>query len=209
MKILNPGITEYIEGILPARRSPFDRMEAYAKENSFPIIGPLVGTMLQQYVLTTGAKQIFELGSGYGYSALWMAEVLPPDGRIYLTDRKQENKRMADGFFEEAGLADKMEFHVGDALEIFEKFEGPFDIVLNDIDKQGYTESIEPVKKRLKKGGLFITDNILWSGRILDTERDQTTEAIVEFTRKLYADTDFLTSIVPVRDGITVAVKLN
>lgn len=116
---------------------------------------------------------------------------------------------MADGFFEEAGLADKMEFHVGDALEIFEKFEGPFDIVLNDIDKQGYTESIEPVKKRLKKGGLFITDNILWSGRILDTERDQTTEAIMEFTRKLYADTDFLTSIVPVRDGITVAVKLN
>jgi predicted O-methyltransferase YrrM len=137
-----------------------------------------------------------------------MAEALPPEGKIYLTDHKEENRQMAMKHFEQAGQADKIEFLVGDALEIFEKYTGPFDIIVNDIDKQGYPDSIEPVKQRLKTGGLFITDNILWSGRIFDREPDQSTARILEFTKRLYKDPDFMTSIIPIRDGITVAVKL-
>ncbi len=207
MDIINPKINEYIEGAIPKREAPFDEMEAYAKENKFPIIGPLVGTLLQQIVIATGARRIFELGSGYGYSALWMAKVMSPDGKIYLTDRKAENRKMACKHFEKAGELDKMEFLVGDALEHFEKYDGPFDIILNDIDKEGYPDAIQPVKKRLRKGGFFITDNILWSGRIFDQEPEKSTQAILEFTRRLYDDPDFITSIIPLRDGISVSVK--
>jgi caffeoyl-CoA O-methyltransferase len=208
MDILNPRIEEYIEGAIPPRKEPFSEMEEYAHEHHFPIIGPLVGTVLKQVAYTIKARRIFELGSGYGYSALWMAQVLPPDGKIFLTDRKEENKQMAIKHFEKAGLANKMEFFVGDALEIFEKQEGPFDIILCDIDKYGYPDAIEPVKKRLRSGGYFITDNILWSGRIFNEDPDKSTQGILEFTRRLYEDKDFLTSIIPLRDGISMAVKL-
>ena len=155
MKILNPQINDYIEGRIPKRAEPLKSMEAYAREHQFPIIGPLVGTLLKQLVISTGAKQIFELGSGYGYSALWMAQALPSDGKIYLTDRKEENKQTAVEHFTQAGLIDKMEFFVGDALEHFLKQDGPFDIILNDIDKEGYPDTIAPVKQRLRKGGYF------------------------------------------------------
>nr|NIP41785.1 O-methyltransferase [candidate division Zixibacteria bacterium]NIR63348.1 O-methyltransferase [candidate division Zixibacteria bacterium]NIS17357.1 O-methyltransferase [candidate division Zixibacteria bacterium]NIS45330.1 O-methyltransferase [candidate division Zixibacteria bacterium]NIT53702.1 O-methyltransferase [candidate division Zixibacteria bacterium] len=104
MNLLNPKVKEYIEGAIPARKAPFYEMEAYAKEHGFPIIGPLVGTLLKQIAYSIKAKMIFELGSGYGYSALWMAQALPEDGKIYLTDRKEENKQMAIRHFEKAGL---------------------------------------------------------------------------------------------------------
>jgi predicted O-methyltransferase YrrM len=208
MNILNPKINEYIEGAIPARKPPFDEMEAYAKEHGFPIIGPLVGTLLKQIAYSIKAKRIFELGSGYGYSALWMAQALPEDGKVYLTDRKEENKQMAIRHFERAGLLDKMEFFVGDALEAFKKHEGPFDIILNDIDKTGYPNTIPHVKERLRSGGYFITDNVLWSGRIFDEQLEDSTKAILKFTRDLYDDKDFMTSIIPLRDGISVAVKL-
>lgn len=208
MKILDPQIGEYIEGRIPERAEPLRTMEAYAREHKFPIIGPLVGTLLQQLVISSGAKRIFEMGSGYGYSALWMAQVLPQDGKIYLTDRKEENRQMAVEHFTTAGLIDKMEFYVGDALENFLKHDGPFDIILNDIDKEGYPNTIAPVKQRLRSGGYFITDNILWSGRIFDEEPAAHTRGVLEFTDRLYADPDFLTSIIPLRDGIAVALKL-
>ena len=209
MTILNPEISRYIENIIPRREEPFIEMEAYAREHGFPIIGPLAGTLLRQLALMTKAENIFELGSGYGYSALWMAEVLPPDGRIHLTDRKEENKLLAIKHFKTAGQIDKMKFHVGDALRVFAEHDGPFDIILNDINKEGYPETIQAVKERLRKGGLFITDNLLWSGRILESQPEEaSTRGILEFTKRLYADPDFLTSIIPIRDGLAVAVKL-
>ncbi len=209
MTILNPEINKYIEKIIPRRKEPYLEMEAYAKEHGFPIIGPLAGTLLRQLALSINAKNVFELGSGYGYSALWMAEVLPPDGRIHLTDRKEENKLLAIKHFKTAGQIDKMEFYVGDALQTFAQHDGPFDIILNDIDKEGYPDTIKAVKIRLRKGGLFITDNLLWSGRILESQPEEaSTKGILEFTKRLYADPDFLTSIIPIRDGLAVAVKL-
>jgi len=209
MNILNPEISKYLEDVLPARNEPFMEMEAYAKQHGFPIIGPLAGTVLRQLAISINAKSVFELGSGYGYSALWMADVLPDDGKIHLTDLDDKNRQLAEKHFQTAGLSNKMEFFVGDALETFDKHEGPFDIILSDIDKEGYPDTIEPVKKRLRKGGLFITDNLLWSGRILqDNPEEESTRGVLEFTKKLFQDSDFLTSILPIRDGISVAVKL-
>ncbi len=92
-------------------------------------------------------------------------------------------------------------------LAHLEKESGQFDIILNDIDKEGYPDTIEPVKARLRPGGVFITDNVIWSGRVIDGNTQQSTRAIQEFTRRLYADDDFIVSIIPVRDGIAIAVK--
>jgi len=103
MHLINPQVHDFIEDIVPPRKSPLDKMEKYARENKFPIIGPLVGTLLKQLAVSIKAKSIFELGSGFGYSALWMAQVLPSDGKIYLTDRKEENHKMAVEYFSEAG----------------------------------------------------------------------------------------------------------
>jgi predicted O-methyltransferase YrrM len=182
-------------------------MEAYAKEHGFPIIGPLVGRVLQQLVIMTGAKRVFELGSGYGYSALWMAMVLPPDGSVNCTDGDPDNERRAKDYFERAGLRSKLRFRVGDALELFAKETGPFDLILNDIDKEGYPDTIKPVKDKLRSGGVFVTDNLLWSGRIFDSDPSESTRGVIKFTKELYDDPDFLTTIIPIRDGISVAVK--
>jgi caffeoyl-CoA O-methyltransferase len=207
LDILDRRIDEYLHATAQDSPSPLDEMEAYAKEHGFPIIGPLVGRVLQQLVMMTGAKRVFELGSGYGYSALWMAKVLPPDGSVTCTDGNPDNERRAKEYFERAGLLSKLHFRVGDALEQFAKETGPFDLILNDIDKEGYPDTIKPVKEKLRQGGVFVTDNLLWSGRIFDSAPSESTRGVIEFTRELYLDPDFLTTIIPIRDGISVAVR--
>jgi predicted O-methyltransferase YrrM len=205
--ILDPHIEQYIHRVAPVSPPPLDEMEAYARENGFPIIGPLVGRLLQQLVIMTNAKRIIELGSGYGYSALWMAMVLPSDGEIICTDGDAENERRAESYFQRAGVQTMIDFRVGDALELFAEVPGPFDLVLNDIDKEGYPDTIEPVKRKLRQGGVFVTDNLLWSGRVLGPDDAESTRGVLEFTRRLYDDEDLLTSIVPIRDGVSLAVK--
>lgn len=207
MDILDPRINEHLHAVAPMSPSPLDEMEAYAKEHGFPIIGPLVGRVLQQLVIMTGAKRVFELGSGYGYSALWMAMVLPPDGSVSCTDGNPDNERRAKDYFERAGLRSKLHFRVGDALELLARETGPFDLILNDIDKEDYPDTIKPVKEKLRSGGVFVTDNLLWSGHIFDTDPSESTRGVIRFTQELYADPDFLTTIIPIRDGISVAVK--
>jgi predicted O-methyltransferase YrrM len=208
MDILDPRIAEYIMAANGKSPSPLDEMEAYAKENRFPIIGPQVGRLLQQLVLISGAKRIFELGSGYGYSAIWMAKVLPDDGKVICTDGDAENEKRAKGYFEQSGLQSRIEFRVGDALECFAKESGPFDLILNDIDKEGYPDTIEPVKQKLRPGGIFVTDNLLWSGRVLENPLEhESTRGVIEFTKRIFADPDFVTTIIPIRDGIAVAVR--
>jgi len=208
MSIFQPGINDYLLGQLDKSPSPLDEMEAYAKENGFPIIGPLVGRFLQQLVVLTGARRVFELGSGYGYSALWMSMVLPDDGKVTCTDTDSDNEQRALQYFKRAGLESKLDFRRGEAVAQFKEVSGPYDIVLCDIDKEGYPETIALVKERLRSGGVFVTDNILWSGRILEEKPEkESTAAIQRFTRMLYEDPDFMTTIVPLRDGITVALK--
>jgi predicted O-methyltransferase YrrM len=208
MSIFQPGINEYLLAQLDPSPSPLDEMEQYARENGFPIIGPLVGRFLQQLVVLTGARRVFELGSGYGYSALWMSMVLPKDGKVICTDTDADNKQRAMEYFKRTEHDSKLDFRLGEATAQFKEESGPFDIILNDIDKEGYPDTIALVKDRLRSGGIFVTDNVLWSGRILEEKPEkQSTAAIQKFTRMLYEDSDFITTIVPLRDGITVALR--
>ena len=222
LDVLHPSINEYLLEVSPERDEVLTEMEAYARENRFPIVGPLVGRVLHQLVLLTNPTRIFEMGSGFGYSAYWMAKALQqPEAGIICTDGSQENADRAAGYLTRGGIADRIDYRVGNALEIIDKTEGEFDIIYNDIDKDGYPAAFRKAIPRLRSGGLFITDNMLWLGRVVtyDTETDtqgldeeqqwvhNTTVGVKELTRLLYSSPDLFTTIIPLRDGVSVAIK--
>ena len=222
LDVLHPSIDEYLLEVIPARDEMLTEMEAYARENRFPIVGPLVGRVLHQLVLLTNPTRIFEMGSGFGYSAYWMAKALrQPEASIICTDGSQENADRAAGYLARGGIANRIDYRVGNALEIINETEGDFDIIYNDIDKDGYPEAFRKAIPRLRSGGLFITDNMLWLGRVVtyDTDADvqeldeeeqwvhNTTVGVKELTRLLYSSPDVFTTIIPLRDGVSVAIK--
>jgi len=207
MELLHPKISDYLNRVSNHRDKTLVEMEKYARKHDFPIIGPIVGRFLAQMAHLTQAKQIFEMGSGYGYSAYWFASGMREGGRIICTDGSEKNSELAEHFLKKGRPNVRIEYHVGDALEIIEKFKGPCDIILNDIDKEDYPRTIALVASRLRKGGLFITDNTLWSGRILSKRPDKSTAAILKFNKMLMGSKEFLPAILPIRDGLGFAIK--
>jgi predicted O-methyltransferase YrrM len=207
MYIVNPDLDNYMRDILPDRDPVLLEMEQYACDHRFPIVGPLVGTFLCQMAAAIKARSIFEMGSGFGYSSYWFSKGLPDGGRIVCTDGDEENLAMARAFHDRGGFSNEFEYHVGDAREIIQRHDGPFDIVFNDIDKEQYPDAFRLAIPRLRKGGLFITDNVLWSGRILDSIPSKSTRGILEFNRLLFDAPDMIASIIPIRDGLALAVK--
>lgn len=201
-------VHKYLHQVTPPRPEVLREMEAYAAEHRFPIIGPLVGRFLYQLTMITKAKRIMELGSGFGYSAYWFSLAAGSKGHITMTDTDRKNKRLALNYFKRAGLRSRFDYHVGDALQVLQRTDGQFDIILNDINKKDYPKTIDAVAARLRRGGLFISDNLIWSGKVCSKRPDRTTRAIVEFTEKLYNDPRFFTTIIPLRDGVGVAVRL-
>jgi len=207
--IVNPSIDEYLRRVAPSGEGVPLEMERLADRRHFPIVGPLVGRLLFLLARSIGARDIFECGSGFGYSAYWFAQALPDGGRVVLTEGSAENCASARGFLSRAGLMDRAAIEKGDALEILLRHQGPFDIIFCDIDKRDYPRVYPLMKPRLRAGGLFICDNMLWSGRVADADRqDDDTRGIRELTRLLYADDDFHTSIVPLRDGVSISLRL-
>lgn len=208
MEILNSEINNYLHSLIPDRDPVLEEMERIGKEKGFPIIGPLVGRLLCQLALLTQARTVFELGSGYGYSAIWFSKGMGPGGRIICTDGEKENARQAAAFFERAGIKKSVDYRVGDALSILEREPGPFDIILNDIDKHEYPEAFKKALPKLRKGGLLITDNTLWYGKVVMGDKERSTLGILEFNRLAYRSTEVFSTLVPLRDGVTVSIKL-
>jgi caffeoyl-CoA O-methyltransferase len=201
-------VDDYLYSMLPKRPEVLVEMEEYAGEHNIPIVGPAVARVLQQLALTINAKSVFELGSAIGYSTIWWAQAVGDKGRVIYTDGDGANAERARGYFQRAGVSDRITLHTGDALEVLSEQNGQFDIIFNDVDKEDYPRVLRLVAPRLRNGGLFITDNVLWSGRVAE-KNPQTaqTKAILEFNRLLYASTDFYTTILPIRDGLAVALK--
>ena len=159
-------------------------------------------------LVSISARRVLELGSGFGYSALWFARAVGPDGRVVLTEYSPDRAAEAEGFLRRSGLLDRVRIEVGNALEIAERLDGPFDIIFNDVDKEDYPAALEIAIDRLRPGGLFISDNMLWKGKVLDTDTtDAATRGVLELTRRLYASDRLATTLVPVRDGVTLSVK--
>lgn len=204
--ITNPEIERYLLDLLPQRDSVLAEMEDWAREHRVPIVGPAVATLLAQLATVSGARRIFELGSAIGYSTIWLARAAGPCAEIHYSDGSAENARRARGYFERAGVAERIAIHTGDALDALASTPGDFDMVFNDVDKEGYPAVLAAAPARLRRGGLFVTDNTLWHARVLNPT-DETTLAVVEFNRRLFASPDFTTSLLPLRDGLSVAVR--
>jgi caffeoyl-CoA O-methyltransferase len=201
-------VDDYLYSMLPKRDPVLAEMEDYASRKNIPIVGPAVARVLQQLAMLINARTVFELGSAIGYSTIWWAQVVGDKGRVIYTDGDSKNAELARGYFTRAGVADRITLHTGDALEFLSEQNQEFDIIFNDVDKEDYPRVLRLVAPRLRKGGLFITDNVLWSGRVAEKNpQEATTKAILEFNRKLYDAAEFYTTILPIRDGLAVALK--
>ena len=201
-------VDEYLYSMLPRREAVLAEMEDYASEHEIPIVGPAVARVLQQLALVIKAGTVFELGSAIGYSTIWWAQAVGEKGRVVYTDGDSKNAERARRYFDRAGVTSRIEIHVGDALEYLSEQKQQFDVIFNDVDKEDYPRVLRLVAPRLRKGGLFVTDNVLWSGRVVEKNpREAQTKAILEFNRLLYASPDFYTTILPIRDGLAVALK--
>ena len=207
MEIVNPKIERYLYELHPTTDPVLKEMEQLAQQRDFPIVGPMVGQILYQLALMIGAKRIFEMGSGFGYSTWWFARALPPTGEIFHTDFEQAHSNQARTFLQKAKLDQKVRFLVGDALQHFDQTKGELDIVFIDMNKQDYPTGYRKAKPRLRHGGLLIADNTLWFGHVLDKKSDEATRGIQEFNQLTSQDEDFVHTILPVRDGIAVCLK--
>lgn len=202
-------VDRYIYDLLPGRDSVVNEIEAYAAENRIPIIGPAVARLLTLLVQVSGATRIFELGSAIGYSTIWLARAAGPKAKVFYTDGNLENARRAQEYFRKAGVAKRINVQVGDALELVKKTPGKFDLIFNDIDKHQYPDALRAALPKLKRGGLFVADNTLWSGkaaRPLEPE-DKYTRGVQEFNRLVYASKELFPVLIPLRDGVTVCRK--
>ena len=202
-------VDDYMYSLLPKREPVLQEMEDYASKHDIPIVGPAVARVLQQLALTINAKTVFELGSAIGYSTIWWAQAVGEKGRVIYTDGDPKNAERARGYFDRAGVSKRITLHTGDALEVLSEQKQEFDVIFNDVDKEDYPRVLRLISPRLRKGGLFITDNVLWSGRVAEKNpKESRTKAILEFNRLLYSSGDFFTTILPIRDGLAVAVKM-
>jgi caffeoyl-CoA O-methyltransferase len=201
-------VDDYLYSMLPKRDPVLAEMEDYATAHKIPIVGPAVARVLQQLAIMINARTVFELGSAIGYSTIWWAQAVGNNGRVIYTDGDSKNAERARGYFMRAGVSNRITLHTGDALEFLSEQKQEFDIIFNDVDKEDYPRVLRLVAPRLRKGGLFITDNALWSGRVAEKHStDARTKAILEFNRKLYDAPEFYTTILPIRDGLAVALK--
>jgi len=206
--ILNPSVERYIADLSTHDDPVLKEMEALAAKMEFPIIGPLVGKFLYQITEISGAAKIFEMGSGFGYSALWFAKALPENGIIICTDKSDDNYKMARSYFNKAGIDMQIRYEVGESLEILRNKNEKFDIILNDIDKEQYPEVIELAEERLFKGGVLITDNVLWFGRVVSEDTSISTAGVKKFNKQMFSNKKFITTIMPIRDGISISLRI-
>jgi caffeoyl-CoA O-methyltransferase len=209
-KLTYPAVQEFLIDLVPLREAGMQEMEKYAEKTDFPIIGPAAGYVCYQITRMIGARSVFEMGSGYGYSTSWFAKAVQENGGglVHHVVWDEKLSQMAVKYLAALGYGDVIEYHVAEAVETLRNIPGPFDLIFNDIEKQDYPISLPLIKDKLRSGGVLIIDNILWSGRIFD-KKDQSdaTEGVREFTRLITQDPDWIVSLIPVRDGLVVAYK--
>ena len=210
MNILPPEISAYLDALVPPRPAEMQAMERRAEASGFPIIGPAAGHLCYLLARMIGARRVFELGSGYGYSTAWFARAVRENGggEVHHVVWDEALSRDARGHLAALGLDDVVRFHVGEAVETLRGMAGPFDLVFNDIEKQDYPASLPVIAERLRPGGVLLVDNLLWSGRVLDADdRSAQTEGVRELTRLVGESGAWISSIVPIRDGVLVVYK--
>lgn len=207
--LVAPELDAYIRELIPPRDPVITEMEAYAAEHDVPIVGPAVATLLEVLARSIGAERVFELGSAIGYSTAFFARAVGKGGQVFYTDGSEENARRAKGYLERMELADRVTIKVGDAVTSLEATTGYYDVIFIDVDKDGYPAALQAAAPRVRKGGYLLADNVLWSGKVVDAGvRDAATEGIRTFNKRLFSLEEFRSVIVPLRDGVAIARRL-
>ena len=206
--IVEPAVEAWLQGEAPPPHPVLLEMERRGVERDFPIVGPLVGRFCALLARAVGARRVFEMGSGFGYSTAWFADAVGPGGRVVHTDGDPGLSREARDWLGRMGVADRVDFRVGDALDLVAAEQGPFDVVFIDIDKGDYPRAWDLASQRVRVGGLVVTDNALWQGKVAEpAEDDDWTEAVREYLRRAQGDGRFVTSVLPLRDGVAVSLR--
>jgi len=209
--LYHPALTEYLESLVARPHPLLLEMEQRAAETNFPIVGPVVGHLFYWLTRLTGARRVFELGSGFGYSTAWFALAVRENGGgiVHHTVWDADLSRQAQAYLARLELNDLMRYHVGEAVETLQRVGGEYDIIFCDIDKIGYPQSLPVVKRHQRTGGLALYDNALWGGRVWGIhETTESTEAIRALTQQMGRDPDLQTVLLPARDGVLAAIKL-
>ena len=209
-QMYHPQLPGYLESLVPARDTIMQEMEAYAREVNFPIIGIPGGYFLYQLARMLKATQIFELGSGYGYSTAWFARAVQENGggTVHHVVWDDDLSAKARGYLGRLGYDGIVEYHVGEATGALKQTGGTYDILFNDIDKHMYPASMPIIKQTLRPGGALVIDNMLWHGAIFDPENHTPdNEGVQEVTRLLTTDPEFISTLIPLRDGMIVAYR--
>lgn len=208
MHIVDPKIEQYIDALIEKQifdEEILEQMEDYAKKNQFPIVERKVGVFLYIITKLKKPKLVVEIGSGYGYSGYWFAKAVE-NGKVVLTDYQIKNMDMAKCFLDKAALSEKVEFRVGDGIEIAKEYRD-IDILFLDLEKSRYLDAIKFLEKNLNDSALVIADNTLWYGEVLKSSVDQKTKAIKEFNDYMFSS-KFISTILPIRDGVLLALKI-
>jgi len=209
-ELMSQAVRDYLDALVPPRPAELQAMEAYGAEHRFPIIGPACGNLCYQLSRMIGARRVFEMGSGYGYSTAFFARAVKENGggvvhHVVWDDDLSARARRHLGAL---GFEAIVRYHVREAIEALRDTEGPFDVIFNDIDKSAYPASLPVIESKLRPGGVLIIDNMLWSGSIFDRgDTSDDTNGVREVTRLLTTSPNWITSLVPIRDGMIVAVK--
>lgn len=207
---VHPDIEAYLRGLVSQTdHAVLTEMETLAEKNNFPIVGRLVGVFLETMAKSINAQRVFEFGSGYGYSAYWFAKAVGESGQVVCSESDFLNQEKARDYLTRAGLWDRVDFKAGMAQDVFAETDGLFDICYNDVDKGDYPEVWRLARERIRVGGLYIADNVLWRGRVALSEYTDVfsgwTEAIREHNELIFNDAEFDCFINPIRDGVLVA----
>ncbi|MGZ6345943.1 MAG: O-methyltransferase [Anaerolineales bacterium] len=209
--LIPPNLMDYIDSLVPSRPPEMQTMETEAEWTNFPIIGPTSGYLCYQVTRMISAKRVFELGSGFGYSTAWFAQAVTENGggEVYHVVWDEALSRQARTHLSALGYGDIIHYHVGEAVQTLREASGLFDLIFNDIDKEGYPDSLPVIAEKLRPGGVLIVDNMLWHGRIFDgKDHTPATDGIRELTGLLTNSPEWVTTLIPVRDGVMLAYKV-
>ncbi len=208
MEASGEALEAYLESLMPERDAVLRKLEEEAEQEGIPIVGPHVGSLLMALSMASRCEKAVELGTAIGYSAIWIARGLQPGGKLTTVEAREEMAKRARESIEDAGLGDEVEVVVGEAMEVLPTLGRDHDLIFNDIDKEEYPRVLPLCKDALRPGGLLVTDNVLWGGRVASPDdKSPSTQAIRMYNRRLAEDRDMVTVIIPLRDGVSISVK--
>jgi len=210
--IVPDAVERYLAGLNRGGDPLLAEIAQAGVERDLPLVDAEVGALLRVLATAIGARKILEIGTAVGYSGIWLAGSLPADGMLMTMEMDAGRAKEAQGNFDRAGLTNRVSVMLGDAQRLIAKVAGPFDLIFQDGDKKMYTPLLDRLVSLLRPGGLLVTDNVLWDGKVVpgfvtSAADDKDTRAIAEYNERVATHPALLTTVIPLRDGVSISVK--